>query len=159
MNACAMDMIGDELKSNNIEIDRETLSFHINACLREHEDIYGAFINQLDKDNLPISLYDIYKEMNPNNFGRIIVYLTLVYKVHDIMDEETTREAIRRTVEDFKRIDLAKYKIRGSIPFKALLGQMLLRMVFTYSLFAYTWDKSVCFLMSQVWSAKNYRTF
>ena len=133
-----MDMIGDELKSNNIEIDRETLSFHINACLREHEDIYGAFINQLDKDNLPISLYDIYKQMNPNNFGRIIVYLTLVYKVHDIMDEETIREAIRRTVEDFKRIDLAKYKIRGSIPFKVLLGQMLLRTVFAYSLFAYT---------------------
>ena len=44
MNACAMDMIGDELKSNNIEIDRETLSFHIDACLREH-----------DKDNLPNS--------------------------------------------------------------------------------------------------------
>ena len=69
-----MDIIWDELRSNNIEIDRETLSFHIDACLREHEDIYGAFINQLDKDNLPTSLNDIYKEMNPNNFGRIMVY-------------------------------------------------------------------------------------
>ena len=55
-NACAMDMIGDEHRSGNIEIDRETLSFHIDACLREHEDIYGAFINQLDKDNLPTNL-------------------------------------------------------------------------------------------------------
>ena len=45
-NACTMDMIWYELRSNNIEIDRETLSFHIDACLREHEDIYGAFINQ-----------------------------------------------------------------------------------------------------------------
>ena len=93
-----MDIIWDELRSNNIEIDRETVSFHIDACLREHEDIYGAFINQLDKDNLPTSLNDIYKEMNPNNFGRIMVYWTLVYKVHDILDEETTREVIRRTI-------------------------------------------------------------
>ena len=68
-DACATDMIWDELRSNNIEIDRETLSFHIDACLREHEDIYGPVIKQLDKHNLPISLYDIYKEMNPINFG------------------------------------------------------------------------------------------
>ena len=113
-----------------------TLSFHIDACLREHEDIYGAFINQLDKDNLPTnlpnSLCDIYEEMCPNNFGRLIAYLTLVNKVRDMMDEETTREAIRRTVEDFKRIHLAKYKVRSSIPFKALVGQLLLRAVFAY---------------------------
>ena len=74
-----MDMTWDELRSNNIDIDRETLSFHIDACLREHEDIYGAFINQLDKDNLPInlpnSLCDIYEEMSPNNFGRLVAYL------------------------------------------------------------------------------------
>ena len=90
----------------------------------------------MDKDNLPTnlpnSLCDIYEEMCPNNFGRLIAYLTLVYKVHDIMDEETTREAIRRTVEDLKCIDLAKYKDRSSIPFKALLGQLLLRAVFAY---------------------------
>ena len=51
-----MDMIRDELRSNNIEIDRVTLSFHIDAWLREIEDIYGAFINKLDKDNLPTNL-------------------------------------------------------------------------------------------------------
>ena len=105
-NACAMDMILDELRSNNIEIDKETLSFLIDACLREHEEIYGAVINQLDKDNLTTSLYDIYKEMNPNNFGRMMIYLTIVYKINDIMDKEAIREAIRKTVEDFKRIDL-----------------------------------------------------
>ena len=80
-----MDMIWYELRSNNIEIDRETLSFHIDACLREHEDIYGAFINQLDKDNLPTnlpnSLCDIYEEMFSNNFGRLIAYLTLLTEV------------------------------------------------------------------------------
>ena len=38
-----------------------------------------------------------------------MAYLTLVYKFADSLDEETTREAVRRTVEEFKRIDLAKY--------------------------------------------------
>ena len=136
-NACVMDMIWDELRSNNIEIDRETLSFHIDACLREHEDIYGAFINQLDKDNLPTnlpnSLCDIYEEMCSNNFGRLISYLTLVYQVADSCEEEIIREVVQRTVEDFKYIDLEKYKVvNPAIPFKALLDQLLLREVFAY---------------------------
>ena len=134
--ACAMDMIWGELRSNNIEIDRETLSFHIDACLREHEDIYGAFINQLDKDNLPTnlpnSLCDIYEEMCPNNFGRLIAYLTLVYQAADSCEEEIIREVAQRTVEDFKYIDLEKYKVKRFIPFKALLDQLLIRTVFAY---------------------------
>ena len=40
--------------------------------------------------------------------------LTLVYKVADSLDEETIREAVRRTVEEFKRIDLAKYQVKSS---------------------------------------------
>ena len=77
-----MDMIWDELKRNtDIETDKETLSFHIDACLREHEEIYGTVINRMDKSNLPMSLFHIYAETNPNNFGRIMTYLTLVYKV------------------------------------------------------------------------------
>ena len=90
------------------------LSFHIDACLREHEELYGAIIIQIDGDNLPNSLCDIYAEMVPNNFGRIMAYLTLVYKFADSLDEETTREAVRRNVEEFKRIDLAKYQVKSS---------------------------------------------
>ena len=37
----------DELKRNtDIEIDKETLSFHFDACLREHEEIYGIFVGR-----------------------------------------------------------------------------------------------------------------
>ena len=50
-SACAMDIICDELKSNNIEIDIETLSFHINTYLREHEEIYETVISPIDKEN------------------------------------------------------------------------------------------------------------
>ena len=53
-----MDMIWDELRRNNIDIDREKLSFHIDACLREHEELYGTIINQIDRDNFPNSLCD-----------------------------------------------------------------------------------------------------
>ena len=86
----------------------------------------------MDKDNLPTSLYDIYKEINPNNLGGVMIYLTLVYKVHDIMDEETTRDAIRRTVENFKRIDLAIYKVRSSNEVQSLLGYLVISLIFAY---------------------------
>ena len=74
-SACAMDIIWDELERNNIEIDKEMLSFHIHACLREHEKISGAIINEIHKDNLSTNLCDIYEEMSPNIFGRLMAYL------------------------------------------------------------------------------------
>ena len=86
--ACAMDMIWGELRSNNIEIDRETLSFHIDPCLREHGELYGTGVIRLDKDNLPNSLCNIFEEMCPNNFGRLIAYSTIVYQVADSCVEE-----------------------------------------------------------------------
>ena len=71
------------LKRNNIEIDTETLSFHINICLREHEEIYGTGSSE-------------------------------------------------KTVQDLKHIDLKKYKVKRFIYFKALLDQLLIRLVFAY---------------------------
>ena len=48
-------------------------------------------------------------------------------------EEEIIREVVQRTVEYFKYIDLEKYKVMNqAIPFKALLGQLLLRAVFAY---------------------------
>ena len=40
------------LKNNNIEINIETLSFYINTCLREYEEMYGTVIKWMDKNNL-----------------------------------------------------------------------------------------------------------
>ena len=60
----------------------------------------------MDKDNLQNGLCSIYVEMCPNNFGRLIAYLTIVYQVADSCEEEIIREAVQRTVEDFKYIDL-----------------------------------------------------
>lgn len=51
-STCAMEMIWDELKSNNIEIDKETLSFQIDAWFSEHEEIYETAIKRIDRDDI-----------------------------------------------------------------------------------------------------------
>ena len=71
-------------------IDKDMLSFYISKCLDEHEELYGAIIIQIGY-NLPNILFNIYAEMATNNFGRIMEYLTLVYKFADSLDEETIR--------------------------------------------------------------------
>ena len=81
-----MDIIWEELKSNDFNIDKDMLSFYISKCLDEHEELYGPIIIQIGGDNLSKSLCDIYAEMAPNNFGRIIAYLTLIYKFADSLD-------------------------------------------------------------------------
>ena len=43
-----------------------------------------------------MELSHIYTEMNPNNFGLIIAYLTLVYKIVDFLEVEIVREAVRK---------------------------------------------------------------
>ena len=74
---------------------------------------------------MPNSLCDIYAEMAPNNFGRIMAYS---------LDEVTTREGVRRTVEEFKRIDLAKYQVKGSPnnENRTLLGYLVKSLIFEY---------------------------
>ena len=129
-----MDIIWEELKRNNIDIDKDMPSFYISKCLDEHKELYGAIIIQIDGDNLPNSLCVIYAEMAPNNFGRIMAYLTLVYKFADSLDEETIRGAARRTVEEFKRIDLAKYQVKSSPnnENQTLLGYLVTGLIFAY---------------------------
>ena len=47
-SACAMDILWHELRRNNDEIDKETLSFHIYACLKDYEGIYETVIHRMD---------------------------------------------------------------------------------------------------------------
>jgi hypothetical protein len=64
-----IDIIFDELKRNEIDIDKQTLSFHINTTINQHRDIYRE-MNTRD-----INLEQIYREINVTNFDRIIAYL------------------------------------------------------------------------------------
>ena len=53
-----IDIIFDELKRNEIDIDKQTLSFHINTILDHHRDLYRA-VNARD-----LNLDQIYREID-----------------------------------------------------------------------------------------------
>ena len=102
-----MDIIWED-KRNNINIDKDMLSFYISKCLDEQRGMYDSLNAQLS----PKCFQPVFEEMNVNNFGRIIAYLTFVYRLSEFCDEETVQKAVRRTVEAFKLIDLGKYKVK-----------------------------------------------
>ena len=104
----AEEIIWDEIQRNNIYIEKDTLYFHMNECLRKHSELYENV--RIGVDNLSEKLCDIYREMHVVNFGRIIAYLAFVLRVSDFCDEHTIREAMKRTVEAFRHVDLEKHK-------------------------------------------------
>ena len=62
-----MDLIYDELRQNNVDIDKDTLSFHLNSCLEEHQILFNSISGQTNR----LRQY-VYEEINPNNFGRLL---------------------------------------------------------------------------------------
>ena len=104
----AEEIIWDELQRNNIDTEKDTLYFHMNECLRKHSELYENV--RIGVDNLSEKLCDIYREMHVVNFGRIIAYLAFVLRISDFCEEHTIREAVKRTLEAFRHVDLEKYK-------------------------------------------------
>ena len=105
-----MDIIWEELKRNNINIDKDMLSFYISKCLDEQREMYNSLNAQIS----PMCFQPVFEEMSVNNFARIIAYLAFVCWLSDSCDEETIQEAVRRTIEAFRLIDLEKYKVKTS---------------------------------------------
>ena len=56
-----------------MDIDKETLSYHINVILNKNHEIYEA----ARVDSLAVNPNWFYKEINVSNFGRFIAYLVL----------------------------------------------------------------------------------
>ena len=71
-----MEVIADELKKNGVNVDIETLSEHIQYILGNYRDCFNESVDRLTREEL---LLDVFHEMNVNNFGRAMSYLTLVY--------------------------------------------------------------------------------
>ena len=82
-----INIIFDELRQNEIDIDKQPLSFHINAILDQHRDLYRA-VNAHG-----LNLDQVYREINMTNFGRIFAYLAFVCMQSD--SEESVRENVR----------------------------------------------------------------
>ena len=87
-----MDVIQDELQKNNVRIDIETLTEHIEYILNNYKDSYNHALDRLTREEL---LLDVFHEMNVNSLGRAMAYLTLVYRMSHIIKEDTVRQAVR----------------------------------------------------------------
>ena len=87
-----MEVIQDELKKNNVRIDIETLTEHIEYILNNYRDSYNHSLERLTREEL---LLDVFHEMNVNSLGRAMAYLTLVYRMSHIIKEDTVRQAVR----------------------------------------------------------------
>ena len=87
-----MEVIQDELKKNNVRIDIETLTEHIEYILNNYRDSYNHAVERLSPEEL---LLDVFHEMDVNSLGRAMAYLTLIYRTSHIIKEDTVRQAVR----------------------------------------------------------------
>ena len=87
-----MEVIEDELKKNNVRMDIETLTEHIEYILNNYRDSYNHSLDHLTREEL---LLDVFHEMNVNSLGRAMAYLTLVYRTSHMIKEDTVRQAVR----------------------------------------------------------------
>ena len=87
-----MEVIQDELQKNNVRIDIETLTEHIEYILNNYRDSYSQAVERLTREEL---LLDVFHEMDVNSLGRAMSYLTLVYRTSHIIKEDTVRQAVR----------------------------------------------------------------
>ena len=87
-----MEVIQDELQKNNVRIDIETLTEHIQYILNNYKDSYNHALDRLTREEL---LLDVFHEMNVNSLGRAMAYLTLVHRMSHVIKEDTVRQAVR----------------------------------------------------------------
>ena len=90
-----MEVIADELQKNDIRIDIETLTEHIQYILGNYRDCFNQSVERLTREEL---ILDVFQEMNVNTLGRAMAYLTLVYRTSHISKEDTVRKAVRLVV-------------------------------------------------------------
>ena len=83
-----LDIIYDELKRNKIDIDWQTLSFHINTILDKHGNLFrGMYISDFEQ---------LYREICVENYGRLFAYLAVV-SLH-CYSEDNIRRNVRRAI-------------------------------------------------------------
>jgi hypothetical protein len=113
-----INIIFDELRQNEIFIDKQTLLFHINTILDHHQGLY----REVSAHSL--NLDQVYREINMTNFGRIFSYLALVCMQGD--NEESVREHVRKTVEAFRNFQIPKAKRNNKPPILITLSLTLI---------------------------------
>jgi hypothetical protein len=102
------------LRKNNIELSENTFRFPLKVLLEKHGGLFESMIARIGRENVLENVCVIYQELKPSNFGRIMAYLTLVFKVSDFCDPEIVQEAIRICVWELKQVDIASFEIKQS---------------------------------------------
>ena len=87
-----MEVIQDELQKNGVNVDIETLTEHIEYILNNYRDTYTHAVERLSQEEL---LLDVFHQIDVNSLGRAMSYLTLVYRMSHMMEEDTVRQAVR----------------------------------------------------------------
>ena len=97
-----MEVIVDELRKNNADVDMAILLHQINYVLDRHGKLYGEMAELLG----PEELLSVFAEMSVNSFGRARAYLTLVY----LMDipEDVKREAVCLVVPVLRNVGVSR---------------------------------------------------
>ena len=91
-----MEAIQDELQKNGVNVDIETLTEHIEYMLNNYRDSFNEGANNLNRFTLNVDMFQkVFKEINVNSLGRAMAYLTLVYRVSHMLEEDTVRQAVR----------------------------------------------------------------
>ena len=96
-----MDVILNELHKNGILIDIDTLKHYLKTIKEDHEFIYNAIVHSCD-------LRELFYEMEVNNLGRALTYLTYVYVSN--RSEEDIRRAVQLVAVPLKRCVLENTK-------------------------------------------------
>ena len=102
------------LRENNIELSENTFRFHLKLLLEKHGGLFESMIARIGRENVLENLCVIYQELEPSNFGRIMAYLTLVFKVSDFCEPEIVQEAVEICVWELKRVDITSFEIKQS---------------------------------------------
>ena len=91
-----MKVIQDEWQKNGVNVDIETLTEHIEYMLNNYRDSFNEGANNLNRFPLNVDMFQkVFKEINVNSLGRAMAYLTLVYRVSHMLEEDTVRQAVR----------------------------------------------------------------
>ncbi len=99
-----MDVIVDELRENNININKTTLSYFVNKTYYDYPNVYGSILSKLSYEDL----FMVWEKTHPETFGHVMAFLTTVHFQN--LSDEQKRNVVRITVPILKNIDLSEYR-------------------------------------------------
>ncbi len=99
-----MDVIVDELRENDINIDKTTLSYFVNKTYYDYQNVYGSILGKLSYEDL----FTVWEKTHPETFGHVMAFLTTVH--FQSLNDDQKRNVVRITVPVLRNINLTEYR-------------------------------------------------